>query len=421
MKILLALSRPLFPADTGGKIRSLNMFRRLAQRVKIHAISPADPVPDAAAISEMEEIFDSYTPIYRREARSHSLRFYSELCVNQFSRLPYSLSKNDLPQFRSMLPLLAQRERVDLILCDFLHTAFAALECNIMPRVVLEHNVEFVLRKRQWATERNYLRKHIFAGEWRKTHAVEAEVCRSFDHVITVSEEDQETIKHEFGINRVSSIPTGVDADFYRPLDLSTRPGSLVFIGSMDWLPNEDAMMWFLRDIYPRIRNAVPHTSLSIVGRKPSRRLCEAASWEPGVEVTSWVPDTRPYVAQAEVAVVPLRIGGGTRIKIPEAMAMAKPVVSTRIGAEGLRLRDGEEICLADQPDEFADAVIELLNDSSHRKAMGRAGREKVIREHSWETVVDKLEHILDSVRRLPQPGSTLATTAGFEAVGGIS
>jgi glycosyltransferase involved in cell wall biosynthesis len=397
MRILLTLPGPLFPADTGGKIRSLNILSRLSKTAQVHAVSLADPAVDTAAISEMKATFASYTPVFRRETEKYSLRFYRDVLANQFSSWPYFLAKTNHSGLRSAVRELANRRRFDLLLCDFLHTAAPLCEFVFSPKVVFEHNVEFLLRKRKWQAEERMLHRLVFGREWRKTRAVEASVCRSFDHVIAVSDDDQRILQHEFAIQHASTIPTGVDTDFFRPASSLPRPGHLVFVGSMDWDPNEDAIIWFLREAYPIIRRAIPHVSLSVVGRAPSSRLCKIASQEEGVELTGWVPDVRPAMAQAEVVIVPLRVGGGTRIKIPEAMAMAKPVVTTPIGAEGLPFQDGREICIATL-ETFASRVLELLSDSAWRTSMGAAARRKVATKYSWENVAAKFEEILEWV-----------------------
>src|SRR5260370_35634169 len=189
--------------------------------------------------------------------------------------------------------------------CDFLHTAAPLLEFTFRPRMVFEHNVEFLLRKRKWEVEKHPLRKLVLCAEWKKTRTIEAKVCRSFAHIITVSGKDQQILGHEFGIKNVSTIPTGVDTDFFRPLDNRPQPRRLVFVGSMDWDPNEDGIVWFLREIYPRIRQAVPNASLTIVGRGASSRLRAIAARECAVEITGLAPDVHPYLSQAEVGVVP--------------------------------------------------------------------------------------------------------------------
>lgn len=398
MKILLTLRQPLYPADTGGKVRSLNIFSRLAKRASIHAVSFANPLIETTPIRKMQDLFESYTPVLWEETKKYSPRFYKELFTNQFSSLPYFLGKCCLPHFRSTVENLLASEHFDILFCDFLHAAVPMLGSSFKPKVVFEHNVEFQLRKRKWEVEKHLLRKMVFGSEWRKTRPLEAQVCRSFDHVLTVSDHDQQTIRQEFGVNHVSTLPTGVDTDFFCPRAYPSVPGRLVFVGSMDWDPNEDGIVWFLESVYPLIRRAVPKASLVVVGRNPSSRLRAIAAKLPAVEVTGAVPDVRPYLSQAEVAVVPLRVGGGTRIKIPEAMAMGKPVVSTPIGAEGLPFLNNREICLAEGPEDFASSVITLLARHDLRNVIGKAARGVVENKHNWENVVDQLEECLNQV-----------------------
>lgn len=398
MKVLLALPRPLFPADTGGKIRTLNIFTHLARRVEVHAVSLADPEHDVQAIADMRRTFHSYTPIFWREKAKYSIGFYAGLLANRFSRLPYSVAKYRLEDYRRSIEELAARERFDLVFCDFLPPAFAVLQSRLRPRILFEHNVESLMRKRYWETEQNPLRKWIFRAEWKKVEALERRLLRASDHVIAVSEDDRMILQREFGVERVSAIPTGVDIEFFRPQEAKPQPGHIVFVGSMDWYPNEDGLVWFLTEVLPRLRKHNAEVSLTIVGRNPSARLRQFAERERDVEITGRVDDVRLYLARAEVVVVPLRIGGGTRIKIPEAMAMAKPVVSTRLGAEGLPFVSGREILLEDEPEGFARAVSSLLNDSNQRAAMGIAARQKVIREHNWDIVAQKVEQILEHV-----------------------
>jgi glycosyltransferase involved in cell wall biosynthesis len=166
----------------------------------------------------------------------------------------------------------------------------------------------------------------------------------------------------------------------------------------MDWAPNEDGIIWFLDSIYPRIRRVVPHASFAIVGRNPSQRLRATAAKSADVEVTGNVTDVRPHLSRAEVVVVPLRIGGGTRIKIPEAMAMAKAVISTPIGAEGLPFRNGHDIRIAEHAEEFAGAVVQLLKNDSLRNTIATAARMEVVSKHSWEEVVTQAEKVLERV-----------------------
>jgi glycosyltransferase involved in cell wall biosynthesis len=246
--------------------------------------------------------------------------------------------------------------------------------------------------------ETNPFRKWVLRNEWTKTYTIESTVCRRFDQVLAVSEDDRQTLERDFAIDTVSVLPTGVDTEYFTPAACGTQPGRLAFVGSMDWDPNEDGILWFLREVYPRIRAAAPNASLAVVGRNPSSRLRAMAARYPGVELTGRVAEVRSYLAEAEVVIVPLRVGGGTRIKIPEAMAMSKAVVSTTIGAEGLPFQNGRELCIADEPVNFAEQVITLLHDRPLRNSIAAAARKVVVEKHSWESVVDKTEQILDEV-----------------------
>lgn len=398
MEILLALRQPLFPPDTGGKVRSFNIFSRLAKRVAIDAVSFADPAADAPGIAEMRRTFRSYTPVPWKEEAKGSLRFYCGVLASQFRSQPYTLAKCNRAAYRAAVERLAARKSYDLVLCDFLHTAVPLLSMKARPRVVFEHNVEFLLRKRQWELERNPLRRWILENEWRRVRQFEGRVCRVFDHVICVSPEDRASLRGEFGLGPISVLPAGVDADYFSPSLCRRVPGKLVFVGSMDWAPNEDGMAWFLREIYPGIRRAVPHASLDIVGRHPSRRLRAIAGAFPGARVLGAVPDVRPYLSAAEVVVVPLRSGGGTRLKIPEAMAMAKPVVTTSVGAEGLPLRDGSDLCIADGREEFTRSLLALLGDGGLRQFIATAARKAAVERFGWDQVVDRMEDILARV-----------------------
>jgi glycosyltransferase involved in cell wall biosynthesis len=410
MKILLALPRPLFPADTGGKIRTLGIFGRLARRHDVHAVSFVDPERDADAIARMRELFAGYTPVPWRETRTFSPAFYLDFARSRFSRYPYFLEKYRRPSYRAAVGALLSRGAFDLLLCDFLHTAAALEEVAFRPRVLFQHNVEYVIRRRHAEREGNSLKRHLLETEWKKARDAEAALCRGFDRVVVVSEEDRETLQREFAVTNVSAIPTGVDLDYFRPGAAAVLPGTIVFVGSMDWHPNEEGILWFLEQVYPEIRRAQPFASLTLVGRNPSDRIRSAAGRHPAVELTGAVPDVRPYLERAAAVVVPLRIGGGTRIKIFEAMAMGKAVVSTRIGAEGLPVSDGHDILLADEPQTLARSVVSLLEDGGLREKIGAAARERVERDHSWEKVALRMAEILESAIGGPSTRTSPAT-----------
>ena len=208
-------------------------------------------------------------------------------------------------------------------------------------------------------------------------------------------------------LRKLTVIPTGVDVDYFQPMPVEEIANSLVFTGSMDWLPNEDAIFYFVDAILPLIKQQCPDVSLEVVGRSPSRKLQALAETEKSVRLTGWVEDIRPFVARGSVCIVPLRIGGGTRLKIFEAMAMSKAVVSTSVGAEGLPVRSGENILLADTPGDFAGSVISLLRDSNQRQRLGTAARALVQENYSWPKVAEGFARTLQDVITRPHPPAT--------------
>jgi glycosyltransferase involved in cell wall biosynthesis len=213
--------------------------------------------------------------------------------------------------------------------------------------------------------------------------------------VIAVSENDADTMRAEYGVQRVDAVPTGVDLEFFARPEKPDTVADLVFLGSMDWMPNIDAMEWFVAEVLPLIRKRRSDCTLAIVGRKPVVAIEELARRDARIRVTGTVPDVRPYLWGSAVSIVPLRIGGGTRLKIYEAMAARIPVVSTVVGAEGLDVRDGENIFIADQPDAFAERCLELLEDRSLSCRMACSAWDMIAERYSWEVVSQKFEELL--------------------------
>jgi glycosyltransferase involved in cell wall biosynthesis len=247
---------------------------------------------------------------------------------------------------------------------------------------LFEHNVEYQIWQRLATLERRVARRTLLEVEWRKLRRCEAAVCAAADLTITVSEEDRRTLTDVAPDARIASVPTGVDATYFAPGGRREVPYRLVFTGSMDWYPNRDAVLYFSNTILPRIRARIPEVSFTVVGRNPGSHLASLARL--GVTVTGTVPDVRPHIDEAALYVVPLRAGGGTRLKIFEALAMGKAVVSTTIGAEGLGVTSNRDIVLADDPDTFAHAVVSLLQDAPARRRLGRAGRALVESAYTW-------------------------------------
>ena len=307
------------------------------------------------------------------------------------SRDPVDLWKWRVTEVRDLVNRLADEHTVDLCIADFLFAAANVPIGGPVPVVLFEHNVEYLIWQRLSALESSPARRALFELEWRKMRRRERAICLQTDLTIAVSSEDRDRLTALAPGARITAIPTGVDTNYFRPSTRPEIPGRLVFTGSMDWQPNEDAVTYFADAIFPRILREIPMASFAIVGRRPNARV-QAIAARAGILVTGTVEDVRPHIAEAAVYVVPLRAGGGTRLKIFEALAMQKPVVSTSVGAEGLALTPGQHFIAANDPETFAREVVSLIKEPIRRHALGRAGRELVETHYSWPHIAHAFE-----------------------------
>jgi polysaccharide biosynthesis protein PslH len=395
MRILWLKSDLLLPLDKGGRLRTWHLMRHLARRHQITYLSFADAT-DAVHLDGMSQVAERVVTVARRERPKGSLRFYADVAAHLADPLPYAVGTYRSRAFRAQIDALLAQHAFHLVVCDFLAPAVnlpPALPC---PSVLFTHNVEAEIWRRHAETHRGRLTFGLYEAQHRRMLAYEDGALQRFDGVLTVSDADQETLTRLYPDVRVKPmwvIPTGVDTEYFTAQTTPMPEPRLVFTGSMDWLPNEDAMRFFCRDVLPLIRAEEPRTRLSIVGRAPTAAVRALA--DEHIEVTGTVPDVRPFMRKAAVHVVPLRIGGGTRLKIFEAMAMGQAVVSTTVGAEGLPIVHGEHALIADGPRALADAVVSLLRDERRRQALSMAARTLVVEQYDWSVAADVLDEAL--------------------------
>jgi glycosyltransferase involved in cell wall biosynthesis len=301
---------------------------------------------------------------------------------------------------RAFLETLIAREKFDRAVVD--HLAPTSYFPDLAHSVFFQHNVETVIWRRHVAHASDPLRRIYFGLQARRMFAYDRRVSQEAGHIVAVSATDAEEMRRLFGVTRVSEIPTGVNIEYFAPPPAVSPDGAdLVFVGSMDWLPNVDGILYFVREVLPLIRRRRPQCSVAIVGRTPPASVSELARTDPQIQVTGTVPDIRPYLWGSAVSIVPLRIGGGTRLKIYEAMAAKIPVVSTTVGAEGLTVHPPDDIRVADTPQDFADRCVELLSDAAERQRVASAAWEMVQSSFSWEHVSRCFEKILIAGPRL--------------------
>jgi sugar transferase (PEP-CTERM/EpsH1 system associated) len=397
VRILWVKSGGLLPLNHGGRIRSYYLAKELA---RLHDLSlftfaseAEDPVP---AHDPLKEIFKDVVCLPIKIPDARGVRESFNYARSFLSTQPYSATKYCQPWIAQELKAYLARTQYDLIVCDFLLTAAVVPWDWPHPKVLFTHNIEAVIWERHYRVHKNPIWKAVSYREYRRLERMERKYVSTADHVLAVSENDRDFFLGYTDKKRMSVIPTGVDIEYFRPEAEKEEPETIVFTGSMDWMANEDGIVFFIDKVLPLVRREFPNAKLSIVGRRPSARLREIGEREKNIEVTGTVDDIRPYMARGSVYVVPLLVGGGTRIKIFEAMAAGKAVVSTTIGAEGLPVSHNKDILLADDPASFSKAIVELLRDGDRRRQIGSAARKLVEENYSWGAVGKTLADVLE-------------------------
>lgn len=390
MKILWIKTSPLHPLNRGGDLRTFHMLRALQ---KSHEIDFCALVGSA---EEREGSSLSYLYAQKSEWVEHRLpkhgtfSFYVGAIRNAlFSSKPYAVDRFYNQGWATKVKQMMRETSYDMVICDFLFPACSLLEfldaARTQPWVLFQHNVEAKIweRRAACASEKS---RFYWSNQAHRMWEFEKNVASKFDGVIAVSEQDASIMQSEMKLaNVLGSVPTGVDVEYFQQtLAHELAPAELVFLGSMDWHANVDGVTWFLTTIWPMVLKSHPKTRVRIVGRNPSEELIQLAKSMPQVEVTGTVDDVRPYLQTAQIAIVPLRVGGGTRIKIFECMAAGLPVVSTKIGAEGLALEPGTHLIHADEAEEFAQAVGTLLDCGATRQKLSQNALRLVETDYSW-------------------------------------
>ncbi len=399
-RILVLTPQLPYPPHQGRSLRNYNLLRYLAEGAghQVSLLSFATPDSRPEDLAHLRAFCRTVEAI-PEPVRTMGRRLRT-LATSPWPDMAWRLAS---PAFeRALLSRLAQ-EPFDVLQIEGIELArylwLPELAGPQRPLVVFDdHNAEYLLQKRACATDSRRPRRWAAAGysfvQWLRLRRFEREVCRRSDRVIAVSAADAAALRALDPALQPSVVPNGVDLEYFHP---AFRPSPalehpcVVFTGKMDFRPNIDAVLWFARRILPRLWAQHPGLCFYVVGQSPSPRLSALQS-EPRITITGRVDDVRPYIAGADVYVVPLLVGGGTRLKVLEAMAMGQALVSTRLGVEGLGVTGGDELLLADEPAAFAAQILALLDDKESRRRLGRQAREFVERRYGWGSIGPRLE-----------------------------
>lgn len=380
MRVLFLALEPPFPPNDGGRIRTYNILKEVARRHETTLLTFADPERDAKRLEALHPLCVDVMTVPLPVPPPRSL---PRKVTGLFQRWPISLERYRSPTMSRLLRSLAQGSRYDVVHVDQIYLAQYAPDLHPLPAVLTHHNVEAEIQRRQLQTKPLSLRRFLDTLEYHRWQRYEVAVSRHFSALACVSERDAAYFRRYVPEVPIVVVPNGVDTQAFRPPSERSEEPLLLYTGRMDYFPNVDAMTWFCDQIWPLVRQAVPSARLLIVGKDPLPEI-RALSILPGVEVTGTVQDVRPFLDRATIYIAPLRLGAGTRLKVLEAMASGLPVISTPLGCEGLDLRPGEEILLAETAEEFAQTTIQLLGDPSLRRRLGEQARRTAEAHFDW-------------------------------------
>jgi glycosyltransferase involved in cell wall biosynthesis len=383
-----------YPMTSGKRIRTLNLLLRLARRHCITYLCHRNSDPDEARRAAAFLRDNGIEPVVVDRAvppKSGPL-FYARLAANLLSPLPYSVATHTSVALRNALWEHAATTSVDVWHCEWTPYCEVLRDLPAERRLVVAHNVESMIWQRYHDTEANPLKRWYVGRQWRKFEDFERRAYGGSGMTVAVSPEDAQRIRTDFNGGCVRVVDNGVDTEYFRPTDGVRESNRILFLGSLDWRPNLDGVALLLDRVFPAVREKVPAARLDLVGRNPPDWLRQRVAGCEGVELHGSVADVRPYLARAGVMAVPLRIGGGSRLKILEALASAVPVVSTRVGAEGLCLEPDRHLTVVEDVEAMADALVSAIHDSAKVRQQAERGREVVLARYDWGRLADELE-----------------------------
>lgn len=410
MKVLWVKAGKILPLDSGGKIRSFKILQQLAKTDDVALLTFYEGHRDSQYEREVAKHFPEaitmHTPTLGDSWAAMGVRYLWKLA----SPAPFAVTKFTAKSIQHKISKLLRESRFDVAVCDFLSASLNFPFRLPIPAVLFQHNVESLLWRRLAQCETNLVRRVVFQLEAAKMLRYERAAVVRFDHIIAVSEKDRDEMAPMTDVLRITVVPTGVDCEQFCTAEHPVSEPLVTFPGGMDWEPNIDGAHYFCSEIWPLVLRSVPGARLRIVGRNPVQSVWRLAS--DSVEVTGTVPSIIKHIHEAAVVVVPLRAGGGTRIKIYEAMACGKAVVSSSLGAEGLDITSGDDIILADDPKSFAEAVVALLLDTQKRRRYEQRAASSA-RRHDWSAVSIRFRQALEKAVEARSKGKVTKRGAG--------
>lgn len=391
MKILLLTQVLPYPPDSGPKIKTWNVIKYLARQHEITLVSFVRGDQSAEVEHLQRYCRTVHTVEMKRGPLPDGLALLRSLAGGQ----PWMMVRDERPAMQQLVDTLASQNHFDIAHADQLNMAQYARRVSDARKIMDAHNALWLLYRRLANTMRPGPKKWLLERDWRLLKRYEGQVCREFDAVLTVSTEDKHALEEAIGHpHEMAIIPIAIDVDEFPIVVRKPDADHILHFGTMYWPPNIDGIHWFLDEILPWIRQKRPESVVDLVGARPPQSLVERNQKDSRINVTGYVPDLLPYMEQAGVFVVPLRAGGGMRVKILEALARGLPLVTTTLGCEGIAVEDGRHVLIADTPEGFANAVLRLLADRSLADQLGKNGRQLIENTYDYRAACQPLDRV---------------------------
>ncbi len=395
MRVLLLTQIVPYPPDSGPKIKTYNVLRYLGQRHEVHLVAFARSAVEQVNADALRPYCRSITTVPLRRSRARDVAYFVK---SLFTGRPFLIERDDSLAMRQAIHRLLDQHAFDAVHADQLSMAQFAVDLPLSLRILDEHNAVWTIVQRAARREgRGPLRLPAEIECW-KLRRYEGQICRRFDRVTVVSEDDRVALERASQSRLpTATIPIAVDTSelAFRPRAADAR--RILSVATMFYPPNAEGVHWFATEVFPLVRRAIPDAQLDVVGSRPPARITRLATPDNGINVTGYVADLEPLLRRSAVLIVPVHAGSGMRVKILEAFARGIPVVSTRVGVEGIDVRAGEHLLVADEPREFADATIKIIQDPSAAARLARAGRQLVESRYDWRTALAGLDSIYAS------------------------
>jgi glycosyltransferase involved in cell wall biosynthesis len=397
MRILIISHFLPYPPKGGSFLRNYNLLKETAANHEIHMLTfhQAVHLKDGGTLEERIKAiagFCNHLEVFDIPTDRNRLSWYTLLLLNVFAPTPYSVWRFWSRPMVNAIRRQLREHSFDLIQIDTIALAAFARLAPSLPKLLVHQNIESELLYRRSRYVRNPPAKAYLALQAWKLRRFERKASRMVDHHTTVSGQDRETLLRISPGSKVTVVPNGVDPGYFKATTDTVEPNSLIYVGGMTWFPNYDAILYFIDLVWPLIKKDVPEAKLTHIARQISNEFTRMAENDPALRFLGFVDDIRPAMSRSAVYIVPLRIGGGTRLKILDAMSMGKAIVSTSIGCEGIDVTDGHDILIADTPAEFAAKTVELMRNPQLRDTLSKNARETVTKKYAWNVIAPELE-----------------------------